>query len=212
MKHLESKIRTVEHKLPFWKQLLFTFCITATGMLLGVFSKYLDCLSCQLPYFIEYLDLGNFFSRFAIWIFMAVCICIYSSTPVRSAINVFCFLAGMVTSYYLYSYFIAGFFPMNYAFIWVCFTLVSPILGFICWYAKGNGILSLILSSGIIFILFQSTFAYGFWYIDIVSPLEFLVFILGIIILRRTPKITFFITCCGMLAGFFFENFMHFIF
>ena len=43
------------------------------------------------------------------------------------------FFVGMVTSYYLYSKFVAGFFSRSYAMIWVTFTVISPILAFICW-------------------------------------------------------------------------------
>ncbi len=82
------------------------------------------------------LDVHNFLGRFAIWVLIALCISIYSNSAIRASINVFAFFIGMVASYYLYSNYIAGFFPRSYAVIWFGFTAVSPLLSFACWYAR----------------------------------------------------------------------------
>ena len=73
----------------------------------------------------------------------------------------FVFFAGMVTSYYLYSNFVAGFFPKSYAMIWGLFTLLSPVLAFFCWYAKGKGWIAFIISAGILGFIINSTLSYG---------------------------------------------------
>lgn len=79
--------------------------------MLGVISKVLDTTSSNyLPYFLEILDLRNFFSRKGVWLFLAVIISVYSKSPIRAAINVFLFFVGMVSSYYLYTVMVAGFF------------------------------------------------------------------------------------------------------
>ena len=91
----------------------------------------------------------------------------------------------MVASYYLYSNYVAGFFPKSYAMIWVGFTLLSPILAFFCWYAKGTGWLAIVISAGILGFLFNCTLAYGMWYVDLRSPLHLVSLILGILMLRR---------------------------
>ncbi len=96
----------------------------------------------------------------------------------RAAINVFLFFLGMVSSYYLYSNFVAGFFPRSYAMIWFGLTMISPLLAFLCWYAKGEGVIAMTLSAGIIAVLFSGTFTYGFVYFDLRSPLELLVLFL----------------------------------
>ena len=58
----------------------------------------------------EALDVHNFLGRFVIWILIALCISLYSNSALRASVNVFVFFAGMVTSYYLYSKYVAGFF------------------------------------------------------------------------------------------------------
>lgn len=179
-------IRHTEKKIPAVRQVVYTVCILLFGVGLGVFSKFLDCTaSNELPVLIAYLDIRNFLGRFSIWILLAVCISVYSMSPVRAGINVLAFFAGMVTSYYLYSNFIAGFFPKSYAMIWIVFTLISPFPAALCWYAKGEGGVAVFLSAGIFACLFDLTFSYGWLYFDIRSPLELLVFVCGFAVLRR---------------------------
>lgn len=199
-----NKIRRVENRISVKKQIINTMGVWVLGIILGVISKYLDCTaSNELPHIVEYLDVRNFLGRFAIWIFLAVCISIYSVSPERAALNVFVFFAAMVTSYYLYSKFIAVFFPRSYAMIWVVLTIFSPVLAFICWYSKGGSKIAAIISAGIVAVLFNMTFSYGWIYFDIQSVLELLVFICGIIVLRRTTiKETIIVTAIGMVLAF----------
>ena len=131
------------------------------------------------------LDVHNFLGRFAIWVLIALCISIYSNSAIRASVNVFAFFVGMVASYYLYSNYIAGFFPRSYAMIWFGFTAVSPLLAFVCWYARGKSKLAFILSALILAVLFNMCFVYGFGYFSARSVLEVIVFIIGFIVLKR---------------------------
>ena len=181
-----NNIRRAEKKISLTRQAINTAAAALLGIALGTLSKFLDTVPVNnLPALLQYLDVTNFLGRFAIWVFIAVCISIYSSSSVRAAINVFLFFAGMVLSYYLYSSFIAGFFPKSYAMIWVGFTVVSPLLAFICWYAKGQGRISLILSAGIIAVLFNMSFVYGIGYFKSLSLLETLTFLCGCAVMKR---------------------------
>ena len=199
-----NNIRRADKKISVKRQFINTSAIMLLGIILGAFSKFLETNLVNIIFeylnnnsvnispslLFEYMDIvydtANFLSRFAIWVFLALCISVYSTSPIRAAINVFLFFAGMVASYYLYSNYIAGFFPKSYAMIWVGFTVISPVLAFLCWYAKGRGKVSLALASGIIAVLFNMTFVYRFpYYINIRSALELLVFICGCVVMRR---------------------------
>ena len=74
----------------------------------------MDYRQAGLPALLRLIDcavvLHNFLGKLAPWIVIALCIAVYSTSPIRAGINVFAFFAGMVSSYYLYSNFIAGFF------------------------------------------------------------------------------------------------------
>ena len=131
------------------------------------------------------LDVHNFLGRFAIWVLIALCISIYSNSATRASVNVFAFFAGMVASYYLYSNYVAGFFPRSYAMIWFGFTMISPFLAFVCWYAKGKSRPAFMLSVLILAVLFNMTFVYGWGYFEARSVLELIVFIIGLTVLRR---------------------------
>lgn len=180
MSEFLNSIRCKNAPLPVKNRVVNTLMILLIGIVLGLLAKYLDTVPSTA------LDLGNFLSRFAFWLLAALCIAVYSSSAVRAAINVFLFFAGMVAAYYLYSYFVAGFFPKSYAMIWVGATAVSPLLAFVCWYAKGKGRIAFALSALILAVLFDMCFYFGMWYIDPVSVLEAAVFVVGLVVLRRT--------------------------
>ena len=186
MKKFLNDIRSAENPIPLNKQIINTVCILFIGIILGTFSKFLDTMPTnELPFIFGFLDISNFLGRFAIWLLIALCISIYSNSSIRASINVFVFFVGMVTSYYLYSRFVAGFFPRSYAMIWAAFTVISPILAFICWYARGKSKLAFMLSAIILAVLFNTTFVYGDSYFEMRSILELIIFICAVVFLKR---------------------------
>lgn len=201
MKKILNDIRAAENAIPLKKKIINSVLILVLGIALGTFSKFLDCTpSNELAFIFEYLDVSNFLGRFAIWVTIALCISIFSNSSLRAAINTFVFFVGMITSYYLYSKYVAGFFPRSYAMIWIAFTVISPVLAFICWYAKGKSRLALILSSMILAVLFNMTFVYGDNYFSVRSILELITFVFGLVVLKRdnikNTMIMFALSCC----------------
>lgn len=189
-----DKIRIPQKANSIKRQVISTIDILAFGICMGLFSKFLDYRQAELPALLQTidnaLDFHNFLGGFAPWIVIAVCISVYSHTPIRAAINVFSFFTGFVASYYIYCNFVAGFFPKSYALIWIVFTIISPILAFFSWYAKGKGSIALILSSCIISVLMNTAFSYGMFYIDIRSGLNLIMLLLGVFVLRKSMKET----------------------
>lgn len=170
------------------------------GIILGALSKILDTTASNLlPMFLESLDLSNFFSRMGIWIFIAVLISVYSKAPFQAAINVFLFLFGMVSSYYLYTVFIAGFFPKSYMMIWIVLVFLSPFMAFICWYARGKGIISTIIAALIFMFISRQAFSFGFWYFNVKNILELFLWIGTIFILYQSPRQTIKYVVLGIL-------------
>ncbi len=205
MKKFLNDIRAYENAIPLNKQIINTILILALGIALGTFSKFLDFRQAELPSVLmaidRALDVHNFLGRFAIWVMIALCISIYSNSSLRAAINVFVFFVGMVTSYYLYSKYVAGFFPRSYSMIWVAFTMISPILAFICWYAKGSSKVAFVLSAMILAVLFNMTFVYGDSYFEMRSILELITFIYGIVVMKRDNiknTMIMFVLSCGI--------------
>lgn len=209
-----DKIRTPEKTNSIKTRIFAATVIFVLGICLGTFSKFLDYRQAELPALIQAidqaLDFHNFLGGFAPWIIIAICISVYSHTAVRAAVNVFLFFSGMVASYYIYGNFVAGFFPKSYAMIWIGFTIISPILAFICWYAKGKGVIAFILSAGIISVLMNTAFAYGIFYISIRSWLNVAMLILGIVILNRTLKETIMMIGMGAILAILFETIIPF--
>ena len=189
-----DNIRMPKKKGSIKTQVFISLSMLIFGICLGTFSKFLDYRHASLPGLLrrmdEFLDFHNFLGGFAPWIVIAVCISVYSYTPIRASINVFTFFIGMVSSYYVYSYFVAGFLPKSYAFIWVLFTILSPFCAFLSWYAKGKGMLSLMISAGMISLLINTAFAYGVFYVDIRSWLNVMMLMFGVIVLHKSFKET----------------------
>ena len=189
-----DKIRVPQKAIAIKRQVIVTIAILLLGICVGTFSKYLDYRQGSLPALLQViddaLDFHNFLGGFAPWIVIAVCMSVFSPTPVRASINVFSFFLGFVASYYLYGHFVAGFFPKSYALIWIAFTIVSPFMAFLSWYAKGTGPVALILSAGILAVLLNTVFAYGMFYIDISSWLNLMMFLVGVFVLRRSGRET----------------------
>ncbi len=158
------------------------------GCCLGLCAKWLDTTAFnELPMVLQALDITNFLGRFAIWIFLAVCISICSSSAKRAAVDVFLFFLGMVGSYYLYSTFVAGFFPRSYALIWFGITALSPALAAVCWYAKGDGLMAIAISAAILGVLLAQA-VFLFQGIRITYVPEVIVWLAAVWVLRRRPK------------------------
>ncbi|MBQ3422796.1 MAG: hypothetical protein IJH34_14320, partial [Romboutsia sp.] len=92
---LLEKMRIPNEHLTTSKKVINTTLILLLGVVLGMFSKWLDNLSIDdsilWQHILGILDLGNIFSMFGVWILIAICISIFSNTPLRAGINVFIF-------------------------------------------------------------------------------------------------------------------------
>lgn len=192
MKNFFDKIRTPDKTLKTSKKIINTILIFLLGIVLGIFSKWLDNLSINdaiwWQHILGIVDLRNVFSYVGIWMFLAIIISVFSRTPLRASLNVFLFFVGMTISYHLYTIMFSGFNPKSYMMIWYAITAITPILAFICWYAKGNGKVSIAISSIILAMTMLSSFGIGMWYFDFKSMIDTILFIGTILVLYVNPK------------------------
>lgn len=192
MKKFFDKIRTPDKNLKISTKIINTILIFLLGIVLGIFSKWLDNLSIDdtiwWQHILGILDLRNVFSYFGIWIFLAITISVFSKTPLRASINVFLFFIGMTASYHLYTVMFSGFNPKSYMMIWYRITAITPILALICWYAKGNNKISIMISSVILAVMLIESFSIGLWYFYFKSIIDTLLFLGTMIVLYIKPK------------------------
>ena len=191
MRNFLNNIRKVEKNLKLKNKIINTILIFLFGIVLGLFAKWLDNLSIDNSIWgttiIERFDLNNFFSEMAIWLFIAITISVFSRTPLRASLNVFLFFVGMCISYHLYTIIFSGFNPKEYMMIWYGFTILSPLLAYICWYSKSKNKISVIISSLIMIFMFESCFNIGFFYFDFRGVLYTIFFISTCIVIYSKP-------------------------
>jgi hypothetical protein len=178
---------TQKNRIKPWVHVLGCLVV---GLIIGLLAKWLDHIpSNALPYWIESLDLRNFFSRLAVWMFMAIVITMQSSSSKKAALHVFMFLIGALSAYYAYTILILGFMPRQVMIFWFTIAFVSPVLALIVWHAKTQSWLARMLSAFILTLFARQVLAFGLWYIDIVDYLEFVLLIgLGVFLYQSKDQ------------------------
>lgn len=183
-----ENVRKPQNNISLKRTIVETVGIILFGFALGVLQKWMDgTASNSLPAVIQQLDIRNYFGRLAIWILLATIISVYAKSPMRAATNTFLFFISMLAGYYLYCNYILGFWPKTYMMIWIAISFASFFMAYICWYAKGEGIIAILISSMILGILFAQAInlTQGFYVFHL---MEVFTWIIGIILLRRPWK------------------------
>lgn len=106
--------------------------------------------------------IGEIGTYLGLWVLIATVLAAWSRSPKAAALHVFVFFAAMLTVYYLYAMVLFGFFPRYYFLAWGGIALLSPIAGYIAWYARGTGWMAAICAVFPIALLFVE--GYSFFY------------------------------------------------
>lgn len=205
-----NKIRTPDRNMEMRNKIINSFFIFLLGITLGIFSKWLDNMTIDNTIWWQnifgMLDLRNRFSEFGIWLFIALTISLFSKTPLRASLNVFLFFVGMTTCYHLYTVYFSGFNPMRYMMIWYGITFISPIIAYICWYAKSTRKISIVISSLILYVMLSSSFGIGRWFVDLKNVIDTIIFVGTIIVLYVKPKSTIISIVAALFLSFIFGD------
>lgn len=183
-----ESVRKPQRNVPLSGLISTTVGIILFGFLLGVLQKWLDgTASNHLPEIVQRLDFRNYFGRLAVWMLLGTILSVYSPSPLWAAINTFCFFISMLAGYYLYCNYVLGFLPRRYMQMWIVISFFAFFMAYVCWYAKGNGIVAVFLSSLILGCLLAQAVNLGRGGVYINHFLEVLTWLAGVILLRRRP-------------------------
>lgn len=203
LKNFLNKIREPFKDKPLRNKIFDTLFSFLVGFILGLLSKILDLLPLDFIHDIfTSVNLGEFFSRISIWLLFALLISIVSKTPLRAALNVFVFYIGMLFSYYAYSYIVIGYSPKIVIIFWVLLASISPILSVLCWYAKSENIVGIVLGSVILSIFFVLAFSFDLNTFRIRHyGLEMMNWFVALGVLYKSPKQIGFVILFSTLLG-----------
>ena len=108
------------------KNVIPILSVTVVGVLLGLFSAYIDNRHIHINFFLGQINVNAILSNFGIWILIALFISLKSEIHVN------------VNSYML---------------IWYTITAISPFLAVLCHKIKQDNILAVLLSAGVISVM-----------------------------------------------------------
>ncbi len=161
MKEKLNKIRKPAQYSKKSNFIIFFISVVLTGFIMGVVSKYSDTVASNDGMYGAVLhSISYITTELGIWIFIASIIAMYSYKPMHAMMNSIGFFLSMLTSYYLYSRYVCGFYSTKVILYWVVIALLSSICAWIVWYGKGNGWLSDIFASLPIAVLFKLGYRY----------------------------------------------------
>lgn len=181
-----NKTRKVSGKMSVPKQIMTTFFALLFGGGMGIVAKFLDLN--RLPSFLDWLVCQTFWAESAPWIFIAVCLAVFSKSPLKAGINVFAFFVGMLIGYYVWTSVFAGFYPdIPYLMMWLILLLYRR-FGISDLYARGRGALAIGISSVLIAIFCCFAFNLNFADFRILYFPEFILWLASIGILFKDVK------------------------
>lgn len=94
--------------------------------------------------------LSELTSGISLWILLGTAVSLYSRTAKRAAVNVLLLLGGMVAAYYLTAELTGGVWSAKFLIGWGVAALLSPIPGYLLWFAKGRSKRAWLLSAGVL--------------------------------------------------------------
>ena len=95
---------------------------------------------------------------------------------------------------------------MRYMMIWYGITFISPIIAYICWYAKSTSKISIVICSLILYVMLSSSFGIGRWFVDLKNVIDTIIFVGTIIVLYVKPKSTIISVVAALFLSFTFGD------
>ncbi|MDR0459549.1 MAG: hypothetical protein LBG68_03665 [Coriobacteriales bacterium] len=144
-----EKQATRQRVEPFNRQreVIYGLAWIAAGLLLGVFSKFVDppppaWAASGLQTFISDITSG-----FGIWILLGTIVSVYAQRPGSAALVTPLFFFAMLLSYYTFSLYFYHFYIGYVVRGWSIMALLTIVAGYFVWYAKGEGLLSIVCAA-----------------------------------------------------------------
>jgi hypothetical protein len=137
------------------KRMLNPVYMFVAGAILGIVSKLLDVYTVNN---VHLEQLGYMFSELSIWVLFGVIISIFSETQKNAMMNIFPFCVGMLITYYVTAEITDSIYGWAYIKGWLVFSCLSPVFAYLAWLTREKGLLSKVISSGIVIATIMGNF------------------------------------------------------
>ena len=115
--------------------------LLAIGLCAGALARWMDIYT---------QNLGDVFSKLAVWILIGTLIAIYSDAPGRAAANTLAFCLGMLAAYYAVAMLTHDVYSWRYIIVWTAFALCVPLLAVLTWMTRRWGAAGCVIRVGIV--------------------------------------------------------------
>ena len=175
MKNLLEETRNEENNQTRNSKIRNTLLICILAFSLGILLFGLSFMSSKFPTSIlkilkmlEISKTSSVLPNIQIMIFCGSIIAIKSKTPMRASFNVFLFSLLINLGFHLPTIcFLTDIFPIMFE--PYLLTILSPVIAYYIWYAKGKNTISIVISSLIIMIFLSTFFEIGIWYFKVIN-------------------------------------------
>ena len=180
------------------KNVIPILSVTVVGVLLGLFSAYIDNRHIHINFFLGQINVNAILSNFGIWILIALFISLKSEKSISAAIRVLFFFLSLNITFHIY-HLLIHVNVNSYMLIWYTITAISPFLAVLCHKIKQDNILAVLLSAGVISVMLLQIMSSN--HDDMYCEIIFL--ICAIILMHKKLITTLISLCIGPAMAFF---------
>lgn len=182
--------RNPDKKAGLGRKILDTALFVITGVLFGIISREIAALPTDTGAWwgniLNALELKASLASYQIPVLITVAIAVFSGSPLRAVINVFGFSAGRFLSCGIFDFITRKSFPeINFAELGIIAAV--SFAAYICWYAKGKGVLAFIINAALLCLTATLCFNVGIWYFAPKSVFSVIVFAVSLVVLYKGP-------------------------
>lgn len=182
--------RNSDKKTGLGRKIIDTAAFVAAGVLFGIISKEILALPLDMGLWwgrlLSALEFKSALGGYEISVLIMMSIAVFSGSPIRAVINVFGFSAGSFLAGGVFDFITKKAFPeIDPKGLLVI--AAASFAAYICWYAKGKGVLAFIINAALLCFMASLCFDIGIWHFALKGVFSAVVFAVSLVVLYKGP-------------------------